>query len=96
VARSFTELLERALHGRGDQLYFLNPTEFRGYGDGRELTAANATRRIETPGAPSKGWQMQYTINHVWHHHFVADDAYGGKQEAFEAVTKYIEQNQGI
>lgn len=93
VARSFTELLERALHSGGDQLYYLQSSGFRGYGDGRELTAANATMRIESPEAQSNGWLMQFTLNHVPHSRFFGDVEYGGKQEAFEAVTKYIEES---
>ena len=91
VARSFTELLDRALRG-GDNQYWLQEG-FIGYGDGRPLTPENAATRIGNPEAPEKGWHVEFTFKDTWHRKFFSDNEYGGKEKAFEAVKRYIEEH---
>jgi cell wall assembly regulator SMI1 len=91
IARSFTELLERALRGGGNSVYYLQEG-FIGYGDGRPLTPENAAIRIDNPGAPRKGWLVGFTFKGTPHHELFADDDYGGREQAFEAVRRYIEE----
>ena len=92
VAKSFTELLERSLRGGGDSVYYCQKG-FTGYGDGLELTAENATTRIDNPEAPKKGWLMKFTHNGICHYDFFIDDEFGGKEKAFDAVRLYIRDN---
>jgi hypothetical protein len=89
IARSFTELLMRALHGGGDQLYYLHPG-FAGYGDGRPLTAENAAWRVENPEAP--GWIVRFSFKGSRYSSFFSDQEHGGKEQAFEAVKQYIQE----
>ena len=89
VAKSFTELLERALSGENNNIYYLQKG-FTGYGDGRPLTAENAAIRIGNPEAPKKGWLVRFTYKATNHRKLFADDDYGGKEQAFEAVRQYI------
>jgi hypothetical protein len=91
VAKSFTELLERALSGGGNSVYYLQKG-FTGYGDGRPLTPENAAIRIGNPEALRKGWLVKFTFKGTPHHKLFADDDYGGKEQAFEAVRRYIEE----
>jgi cell wall assembly regulator SMI1 len=91
IARSFTELLERALQGGGDSVYYVQKG-FIGYGDGRPLTAENAAMRIDNPEAPQKGWHVEFTFKDTVHSKFFSDQEYGGAEGAFEAVKRYIEQ----
>jgi hypothetical protein len=92
VARSFTELLMRALQGGGDSLYYLQPG-FKRYGDGRPLTPENAARRVEVPDHPEKnGWSVRFSFRDKWHSRFFHDGEYGGKEQAFEAGKRYIQE----
>jgi hypothetical protein len=93
IALSFEEFLRRSLENRGS-VYFLEP-DFIDYGDGRPLTANNATIRIENPKAPRKGWLVKFTIlgSRKCFHKFFADDEFGGKEKGFEAVKRYIEES---
>jgi hypothetical protein len=94
IARSFTELLMRALQGGGNQLYYLHPG-FAGYGDGLPLTPETATHRIDLPDNPEKnGWSVQFSFKGAYHFKFFGDQAYGGKEQAFEAVKQYIQAAQ--
>jgi hypothetical protein len=90
VARSFTELLEKALHG-GEGLYYLQK-DFIGYGDGLPLTAANAALRIENAEAPRKGWLVKFSVAHTSYSEFFADNDYGSKEKSFDAVKQFIEE----
>jgi hypothetical protein len=94
VAKSFTELLECALRGGGNSVYYLQEG-FLGYGDGRPLTAENAAIRIGNPEAPQKGWLVKFTLEkkNRCYHKFFSDDDYGGKEGSFEAVKRYIEES---
>jgi len=91
IAKTFTELLERALHGGGDNVYYCQDG-FIGYGDGMPLTPANAAIRIGNPKAPKKGWLVKFTFGGECYSKFFGDVEYGGKEEAFEAVSQYIEE----
>ncbi|MGD9099549.1 MAG: SMI1/KNR4 family protein [Anaerolineae bacterium] len=90
IAKSFAELLECALRGGGDNVYY-SQKGFIGYGDGRPLTAENAAIRIDNPQAPQKGWLVKFTFKDICHSEFFSDQDYGGKEQAFEAVGRYIE-----
>ncbi len=92
IALSFTELLEKALAGGNENVYFLQ-NGFIGYGDGRPLTVENATLRIGNPEAPKKGWIVRFNSNGNSHHKFFSDNDYGGKKESYLASKKYIELN---
>ena len=91
VAKSFTELLRRALSGVGNIAYYLQ-NDFAGYGDARPLTPENAAIRIGNPEARRKGWLVKFTFKGIPHHKLFADDDYGGKEQSFEAVRRYIEE----
>jgi cell wall assembly regulator SMI1 len=94
VAKSFTELLDQALHG-GKELFFLQKG-FVGYGDGMPLTAENASIRIENPEAPRKGWLVKFSTAHTSFNEFFADKEYGGKEKSFEAVKRFIEEKKAL
>jgi hypothetical protein len=94
VAKSFTELLDQALHS-GNRLFFLEKG-FVGYGDGMPLTAENASIRIENPEAPSKGWLVKFALAHTSFNKFFADEEYGGKEKSFEAVKMFIEEKRNL
>jgi cell wall assembly regulator SMI1 len=53
IARSFTELLEHALRGQSDIVYYLQEG-FTGYGDAIPKTPKNTLIRIDNPNAPKK------------------------------------------
>ena len=92
VARTFTELLAQALHN-GDNQHFNIQEGFKGYGDGRPLTAENASLRIENPEAHRKGWVVCFALNKLnAFREFFADNDYGGKEKSFQAVTEFIEK----
>jgi cell wall assembly regulator SMI1 len=91
VARSFAEFLDRALHG-GARLYWLQEG-FTGHGDGRPLSPENAAIRIGNPEAPRKGWMVEFTMRNTWHRKFFGDDEFGGKEKAYDAVRRYIEEH---
>lgn len=91
IAKSFTELLHSAIKGGGDKLFW-GYEGFTGYGDGMPLTAQNAATRIEIPEAPKKGWLVKFTFKGRTHHEFVSDRDYGGKEESFNAIERYIEE----
>ena len=91
VAKSFTELLGHALSGGGNIAYYLQ-NDFAGYGDARPLTPENAAIRIGNPEARRKGWLVKFTFKGIPHHKLFADDDYGGKEQSFEAVRRYIEE----
>ena len=92
VARSFTELLHRALRGGDNHQYWLQEG-FIGYGDGRPLTPENAATRIGNPEASKKGWLVEFTLKNTWHREYFRDHEYGGKDKAFEALKQYIEEH---
>lgn len=92
IAKSFTELLEHALHGRDDKVYYLEEG-FIGYGDGMPLLPENATRRIENSEAREKGWLVSFAYKNTKYRKFFSDIEYGGKERAFEAVRQYVEKN---
>ncbi len=92
IAKTFTELLERALKS-GGHLYYIG-RDFSDYGDGRPLTAENAAIRIGNPEAPRKGWIARFAIrekNKIYDK-FFADDDYGGKEGSFEAVKRFVDK----
>ncbi len=93
IARSFGELLERALHSGGNLFYAKDG--FADYGDGRPLTWENAALRISNPKAPRKGWLVKFSIRakKQFHHKFFADADFGGEAGSLEAVKRYIEEN---
>jgi hypothetical protein len=91
VARSFTELLRRALQG-GDNHYWLLDG-FVGYGDSRPLTPENASRRVGNPEAPRKGWIVEFRHSDIWHREFIADDDHGGPDGSFDAVKEYVKKH---
>jgi len=93
IAKTFTELLERALHG-GNNLYY-HKKSFVGYGDGRPLTTKNASIRIENPDPSKNGWIARFTIKEKKKvfDKFFRDDDYGGKGGSFEAIKQYIEES---
>jgi cell wall assembly regulator SMI1 len=91
VAKSFVELLDCALRGGGDTVYYTKKT-FVGYGDGRPLTAENAAMRIDNPEAPRKGWLVKFAVKGKVYGGFFGDDEYGGKEPALQAVRQYIEE----
>jgi cell wall assembly regulator SMI1 len=91
MAWSFTELLDRALHGGAG--HFWLQEGFAGHGDGRPLSPENAAIRIGNPEAPRKGWLAEFTFENTWHRKFFGDDAYGGKEKAWEAAQRYIEEH---
>jgi hypothetical protein len=90
IAKTFTELVEQALHGGGDLFYLKE--DFKGYGDGRPLTAENAAIRCEHPDPSKKGWIARFTINekHKVFDKFFRDDDYGSKEGSFEAIKIFI------
>ena len=90
VAKSFTELLNLALHSNGN-LYYLQE-DFISYGDGLPLTAENAAIRIENPEAPKKGWLAKFSVGRNSYHEFFADNDYGDKEKSFEEVKRYIDK----
>ncbi len=90
VAKSFTELLDLALHSNGN-LYYLQEN-FIGYGDGLPLTAENAAIRIENPEAPKKGWLVKFSVGSNSYYEFFADDDYGSKEKSFDEVRRYVEK----
>jgi hypothetical protein len=85
VARSFTELLRRALKGGGNHYWLLDG--FVGYGDGRPLTPENASHRTKS------GWIVEFVHSGVWHREFIADDDHGGSAGSFDAVKEYVEKH---
>ncbi len=92
VAKSFAELLDRSLHNGNEQHFFLQDG-FKDYGDGIPLTAENAALRIDQPKAPKKGWIVSFTLNKKnSFREFFADDDYGGKDNSFEAIRKFIDK----
>jgi cell wall assembly regulator SMI1 len=92
IAKSFSELLERALHGGQDTVYYLDE-RFLGYGDALELTPDTAISRIDNPEAPAKGWHVRFWHKGIGYIRFFGDSEYGGMEDAFEAAKRYVEQN---
>jgi hypothetical protein len=93
VAKTFTELIEKALHSE-NHLFYLKEG-FHGYGDGRPLTAENAAIRCEHPDPAKKGWIARFTINEkerIFDKYF-RDCDYGGKEGALEAIRQFIEES---
>jgi hypothetical protein len=35
---------------------------------------------------------VEFTVNHTWHREFFGDDEFGGKEKAYDAVRRYIEE----
>lgn len=90
IAKSFTELLSRALQSQ-DRLYYLEE-HFITYGDGLTITAENAAIRIENPEASQKGWLVKFSVRNNSYCEFFADSDYGGKEKSFAEVRRYIEK----
>jgi hypothetical protein len=90
IAKTFTELLDLALHN-GHNLYYLQ-NNFVGYGDGMPLTAENAAIRIENPGASKKGWLVKFSVENNSYSEFFSDNDYGGKEKSFAAVRRYVDK----
>jgi cell wall assembly regulator SMI1 len=91
IAKSFTELLSRALRSK-DRLYYFEE-DFIGYGDGLPLTAENAAVRIENREAPTKGWLVKFSVGANSYCEFFADNDYGGKEKSFVEVRHYVEKH---
>ena len=90
IAKSFTELLARALHSGSDTIFWGN--EFLGYGDALPLTPENAIERIELPNVP-KRWHVRFTRNGINFHQTFDDDDFGGKEFAYDAAKEYVKEN---
>ena len=91
VSKSFSELLQCALRGGGDKLFWLDE-DFVGYGDGMPLTAENASIRIEGPEVTDSGWLMRFRHKDKYHREFFSDRKYGGNEKSFIAIEDYIEE----
>lgn len=90
IAKSFTELLARALESKGSAFYL--EKDFVDYGDGRPLTAENAALRVDNPEAPKKGWLVRFSIGKSAPYQvFFTDDEYGSRDLALEAVRRFID-----
>ena len=87
IARTFTELLSRVMYG--PEFWF--GTGFMNYGDALLLTPETASRRIENPEAPEKGWLVKFSHKGRAFSGFFADDDYGGKDKSFLKVKELVE-----
>ena len=94
IAKSFTELLERALHGGQERLYYLEEG-FQGHGDAMALTPENAIERIDNLEAPRQGWFVRFYQHGIVHHTYFYDSEYGGKEGSHYAAKEYVERNSG-
>jgi cell wall assembly regulator SMI1 len=88
IARCFTELLKRVLHGPS----FWIGSGFMTYGDALPLTPETASRRIENPEAPRKGWLVKFAHKGRAYSELFADEDYGGKEQSFAAVREMVER----
>jgi cell wall assembly regulator SMI1 len=98
IARSFKELLENSLKCGGDQVYHLQEG-FQGYGDGMKIMPETAIHRIEPsentrrPYEVKFGWSVIFVKSEKYYGSFFADKYYGGKEKAFEAAKRYMNEN---
>jgi hypothetical protein len=92
IARTFAELLERALHGPETGLYFLQE-DFVGYGDALEPTPETAIERIDLPDDTKSSWFVRFWHAGVPHRASFRDSDYGGREGAYMKAKDYLERN---
>lgn len=89
IARTFTEFLDRLLHGPS---FRTGGCGSMTYGDALPLSVETASLRIENDEAPKKGWLVRFTVKGYPYSGFFADEEYGGKDQSLAAVREMMEK----